>query len=203
MASRVDYTYEELDKLQKHFGKGSTYDITGAEFQSDYAKQIIADRKAATAAARGEEYDAVYAPIVDEHKAGLTATLADERALAKRQAKMKLGFAQSSGPGTAGAWGAAELALERDFGLQAVRDRNAANQFATQFKLNWNLQQDQWSQDKAMLNLNFKRQQALLQQQAELNSSSWYEQLGSIIGFGVGQAVSYYKPAGGGGVTYA
>ena len=195
MASRVDYTYEELDKLQKHFGKGSTYDITGAEFQSDYAKQIIADRKAATAAARGEEYDAVYAPIVDEHKAGLTATLADERALAKRQAQMKLGFAQSSGPGTAGAWGAAELALERDFGLQAVRDRNAANQFATQFKLNWNLQQDQWSQDKAMLNLNFKRQQALLQQQAELNSSSWYEQLGSIIGFGVGQAVSYYKPA--------
>jgi len=204
MAGRKSYTYSELDKLQKHYGYGSTYDITGADYESDYAKQIITDRQAAAAAKRETEYETEWVPRVEEHQAALSRNLSDERALAKRQAAGKLGFALSSGPGTSGLAVAAGNALDRSFAIQGVRDRNAATQFGTQFKLNWNMQQDQWDENRAMSNLQFRQQQALLQQQAELNSKSWWEQLGSIIGFGTSQAVQYYgSPGGSGGTTNA
>jgi hypothetical protein len=131
---------------------------------------------------REAEYTDYYAPLVEEAKQSSYGVLENERALAQRQAAGKLGFALSSGPGTSGLAVAAENALNRQFsGLQAS-NRLAVDKFATEFKLNWNLNKDRWQHEEGMARMQFQQQQMLLQQQAELNSASWWEQLGGIIG---------------------
>ena len=133
----------------------------------------------------------------------------DELALAQRQAAGKLGFALSSGPGTSGLAVAAENSLNRQFAGQRAMGLGRLRGAAADFKLNWNLQEDKFDYGIEMSKLQFKQQQALLQQQAELNSASWWEQLGGIVGAAagfmiggpVGAAVGY--GVGSGGVNYA
>ena len=142
--------------------------------------------------ARDVEFEGKYGATLSDKTSAYSQTMLDELALAKRQAAGKLGFALSSGPGTSGLAVAAENALNRQFaGLQAS-NRLAVDKFATDFKLNWNLNKDRWQHDEGMARMQFQQQQIMLQQQAELNSASWWEQLGGIIGFGLA------LPVGGG-----
>ena len=141
---------------------------------------------------RDNEFDTKYGTTLDEKTAAYSQTMLDELQLAKRQAAGKLGFALSSGPGTSGFSIAAQNALNRQFSTQRAMGLGRIRGAASDFRLNWDLQQDKFDYGFEMANLKFKQQQALLQQQAELNSASWWEQLGGIVGFGLG------LPMGGG-----
>ena len=169
---------------------------------ADAANKIYYPNKK-TPEERETEYADYYAPLVEEAKQSSYGVLENERAIAQRQAAGKLGFALSSGPGTSGLAVAAENALNRQFaGLQAS-NRLAVDKFATDFKLNWNLNKDRWQHDEGMARMQFQQQQIMLQQQAELNSASWWEQLGGIIGFGVATWLNPVGAAVGAGVKYA
>ena len=147
----------------------------------------------AEATTPGRDY-AKYDEIWAEHRKGLLSDLEFERSKAQREAMGKLGFAMSSGPGTSGLGVAAGNALDRQFAGIRARDLNRVDTMGTQFKLNWNLAEDSQSRAIELQTLQFKQQQALLQQQAELNSASWWEQLGGVVGFAAGQAVEWFKP---------
>ena len=142
--------------------------------------------------ARDIEFEEKYLPTLDEKTAAYSQTMLDELTLAKRQAAGKLGFALSSGPGTSGFSVAAQNALDRQFSTQRAMGLGRIRGAAADFRLNWDLGEDKFDYGFEMNALQFKQQQALMQQQAELNSASWWEQLGGIIGFGLG------LPMGGG-----
>lgn len=132
----------------------------------------------------------------------------DELALAKREAAGRMGFALSSGPGTSGLSVAAQNALERQFATQRALGLGKIGEYAAQFRLNWDLQQDRYDYGEDMARAQFQYQQLLLRQQAELNSASWWEQMGGIIGAGIGMVTAGPLGAGygygaGRGVTYA
>jgi len=158
---------------------------------------------------RDAEFNTKYKSTLDEKTSAYSQTMLDELALAQRQAAGKLGFALSSGPGTSGLAVAAENSLNRQFAGQRAMGLGRLRGAAADFKLNWNLQEDKFDYGIEMSKLQFKQQQALLQQQAELNSASWWEQLGGIVGAAagfmiggpVGAAVGY--GVGSGGVNYA
>ena len=141
---------------------------------------------------RDVEFDEKYQSTLDEKTAASSQTMLDELALAKRQAAGKLGFALSSGPGTSGFSVAAQNALDRQFSTQRAMGLGRIRGAAADFRLNWDLGEDKFDYGFEMNALQFKQQQALMQQQAELNSASWWEQLGGIIGFAAG------LPMGGG-----
>ena len=141
-----------------------------------------------------QDFDRIHGNDLDRWKEATNQTLLNELALAKRQAAGKLGFALSSGPGTSGLAVAAENALDRQFAALRASGLNETNKYAAQFKLNWNMATEKWGRDVAMAKLQFQQQQMYLQQQAELNSASWWEQLGGVVGFAVGQAVEWFKP---------
>ena len=198
MAGRKDFTYAELEKLKKHKAEsggalGVFAGLTGADYQGEYAQSLLSGRVAAKAEAREKEYEAEFAPTVTEHQANLTRMMETERQLALQQAQGKLGFAQSSGPGTAGRWAATETALNREFNLAKLQIGERTEQFGTGFKLDFLGSKDRYDMNVALQRLQFRQQQALMQQQAELNSASWWEQLGGIVGFGLALAV----PGGG------
>jgi len=173
------------------------------------ASKWKADAPARAATARQTEFDTKYGTTLGEKHSAYSQTMLDELALAQRQAAGKLGFAMSSGPGTSGLAPAAQLALDRQFSTQRALGLGRIDMANADFKLNWNLQEDKFDYGIEMSKLQFKQQQALLQQQAELNSASWWEQLGGIVGAAagfmiggpVGAAVGY--GVGSGGVNYA
>ena len=142
--------------------------------------------------ARDVEFEGKYGATLSDKTSAYSQTMLDELALAKRQAAGKLGFALSSGPGTSGLAVAAENALDRQFAGQRAMGLGRLRGAAADFRLNWDLNQDKFDYGFEMSKLQFTQQQALLQQQAELNSASWWEQLGGIIGFGLA------LPVGGG-----
>ena len=141
---------------------------------------------------RDVEFESKYLPTLNEKTSAYSQAMLDELAIAKRQAAGKLGFALSSGPGTSGLAVAAENALNRQFAGQRAMGLGRLRGAAADFRLNWDLNQDKFDYGFEMSKLQFTQQQALLQQQAELNSASWWEQLGGIIGFGLA------LPVGGG-----
>lgn len=154
---------------------------------------------ATTAGARGigektsgdpsTDFERIYGTAADRGQAELERKLETERQLALQQAAGKLGFAQSSGPGTAGRWGAAETALNREFNLAKLQNLERAQLFRTGLEVDYLQRQDAYGQQRFMARMQFQQQQALMQQRAELNSASWWEQLGGILGFVAGLPV--------------
>ena len=138
---------------------------------------------------RDVEFEEKYQATLDEKTAASSRLFTDELTLAKQQAAGRLGFALSSGPGTSGLSVAAQNALERQFATSRTMGLGKIREAAADFRLSWDLQEDKFDYGFEMAALQFKQQQALLQQQAELNSASWWEQLGGIIGFGLGLAM--------------
>ena len=166
--------------------------------EAEIARQATEDEAAWKAgideAARKRDYEfqTMYGGTLTDQQANLARMMETERQLAQQQAAGKLGFALSSGPGTSGLGVAAELALNRTFSGHKARIGEATEKMGTQFRLDWDMREDQYSQQTAMAQLQFQHNMALMQQQAELNSASWWEQLGGIVGFGLG------LPVGGG-----
>lgn len=140
---------------------------------------------------RAYEFKSLYQPTLDEKTAAYSRTMLDELQLAKRQAAGKLGFALSSGPGTSGMSTAAQLGLDRQFATQRAMGLGRLRGAAADFRLNWDLNEDRFDYGFEMANLRFKHEQILLRQRAELNSDSWWDTLGSIIGIGAAAAIAF------------
>jgi len=193
MAVPYESSVKYQEDKKKYLKSTNPFDLFSATGKAQFTEAMEVGAGKYTEAQRGdrsEEYATKYDPTIADWKTASNQEYLDQLALAKRQAQMKLGFAQSSGPGTAGAWGAADLALERQFAVQKAAGLNEIDKYAAQFRLNWDLQQDKYDYGEDMARANFQYQQLILQQQAELNSDSWWDTAGQIVGTVAGMALT-------------
>lgn len=107
-----------------------------------------------------------------------------EREMAKL--RMRLGYNQSAGAGTAGWWNLAKLGMETTGMTKQMDLEQQWEMWEDQQKSNWAKMQDSQAHQMQMQRLQGQQQMELMRQQAELNDPTWWESFGSIIGMGLG-----------------
>ena len=137
------------------------------------------------------DYSEEEALIAEERKAGEALQRAEiDRALA--EARMRLGYQQSAGYGTGGAWEARRAGIERA-GLGYITTmQHGWNKFEAAEKLKILAREDMQAFQFELARYNADLQKELAKYMAELNDPAWWEQLGSIVGLGMGIFSPYF-----------
>ena len=133
---------------------------------------------------RGYEWDTYYQPYAEEQKGlGLDASQnVLERELAKL--RMRMGYNQSAGAGTAGWW---NLARGNMLNAGAQKQMDLASgweQWLGGQRAGFMQREDMQAHDLVKQDLAYRQQLELLRVQAELNDPAWWETFGSVVGFG-------------------
>ena len=172
-------TDKELNKLYKDSGSQSTRDIAWAEKQ----KRI--------GAKRAVSFENIYAPKVQEYGAQMERDALSAFQREKAMALQGLGFRQSAGYGDSGLYQAAELALDRAAAAKAGEIAGTSENFERAAFLNYLDREDQQQFQLQAMRLQYEYQMKM----AEANSSSWWEGIGSIVGFAA--SVAFAPETGG------
>lgn len=187
----------EYEAARKRYLKNNALTYNDAA----YLKALEGGRKAyeqrvldETTARRNAQWEAQYQPAVDKYKEQMKQNLNRQADVQRARMQAQLGYARSGSYGTSGSWDAANIALDRQYaGMRGDIDQQA-NMFSLGQYLDFMNREDAQSFSMEQMRQQYQYQMQLMQQQAELNSASWWQNLGGIIGFAAGLPV-------GGGLT--
>jgi len=135
---------------------------------------------------RQADWEQFYAPTVEEYAAGGLEASGNvlEREMAKL--RMRLGYNQSMGAGTAGWWNLARGGMLTE-GMKKYQDiASDWERWQTGQYLGYMSREDQQAHQLKMQQIAYQQQLELMRQQAELNDPTWWQTLGSIVGIGLG-----------------
>jgi len=130
-------------------------------------------------AKRATSFENIYAPKVQEYGAQMERDALSAFQREKAMALQGLGYRQSQGSGTSGLYQSAELALGRAATQKAGEIATTAEQFERAAFLNYLDREDQQSFQLDAMKMQYEQQMKI----AEMNSSSWWEGLASLVGF--------------------
>lgn len=157
----LEYKRRPLKRIERGMLKPSERHLTEDQGWKEAEAAIEEQRKASEALQR-EELDRAFA-----------------------EARSQLGYAQSAGYGTGGAWEARRTALERGGLQERMKLGYKWDEFEAAQNLKWLYMQDQQAFQLELAKYTADIQKDLMKYMAELNDPSWWEQIGWIVGTGL------------------